>query len=302
MRPSDTRLLVLFPGALGDLCLLAPALADAVERGARVELCVQRSLVPLARLLLPRVVIGPSMDGAVMSSLFAAALDPALVTALGRAEHVHAWLARADGDGRLGERFAELGVSATLHAVPRSDAAHHVVLDYAAMLGLPEAPAPLRFTAPSASFALPWGATGADRLLIHPGAGGSAKIWAIDAFRRLAEHWRADGGEAAVLLGPAEEQQAPVWERSDHAVLTGLSILDTSAAIASAGWWLGNDSGMSHVAGALDRRGVVLFGPTRASRWRPFGGRLAAVDFAGRDPELVVGDVRAHLGVPFPRP
>ena len=35
---DDMRVLVLFPGALGDLCLLAPAVAALADRGACVEL------------------------------------------------------------------------------------------------------------------------------------------------------------------------------------------------------------------------------------------------------------------------
>lgn len=296
------RSLVLFPGALGDLCLLAPSLARVIENGVRVELCVQRMLMPIARLLLPAAEIGPPMDGAVMSSLFAASVDPVLAAALQRADRVHAWLARADGDGGVSARLGAYGAVASLHAVPRGDAPQHVVGDYAAMLELPTLPPPLRMAPPSGSASVPWSGGDAVRLVVHPGAGAAAKVWSPDGFRRVADDWRRHDGEVAVLLGPAEEDQAPTWAASGHAVLVGSSIVAAAAAIASAPSWLGNDSGMSHLAGALGRRGVVLFGPTRPARWRPLGGRLAVVEFLGRALDVVVRDVRAHLGAPFSRP
>ena len=212
---TDARLLVLFPGALGDLCLLAPSLASAMERGLHVELCVQRSLVPLARVLLPSVEIGPAIDGGLMASLFAPTVAPELADVLRRADRVHAWLRRTD-DGSLAARFAALGVSATLHAVPRDDADEHVGREYAAMLGLSDDPAPLRVTAPPSSLALPWTGGASGRLVMHPGAGAAAKVWSLDGFRRVADAWRSDGGEVAVLLGPAEEAHVARWNASGH--------------------------------------------------------------------------------------
>jgi hypothetical protein len=52
---------------------------------------------------------------------------------------------------------------------------------------------------------------------------------------------------------------------------------------------------MSHVAGVLGRRGVVLFGPTRPERWMPYGARLAAVRFDGRPMPVVAREVLAVL-------
>lgn len=296
------RLLVLFPGALGDLCLVAPSLARLVEEGVGVELCVQRTLMPLARLLLPATELGPPMDGTAMSSLFGASVDPALAAALRRAERVHAWLARADGAGAVAERLAAYGANVSLHAVPRGDGPRHVVDDYAAMLELPSPPAPVRIVPPPAPAVLPWAGPDARRLMIHPGAGAAAKVWSRDGFRRVADDWCRDGGEVAVLLGPAEEDQVPTWTASGHAMVVGSSIVEAAVAIASAPAWLGNDAGMSHLAGVLDRRGVVLFGPTRPARWRPLGGRLAVVEFRERPLDAVVRDVHAQLGAPFSRP
>jgi len=297
------RVIVLFPGALGDLCLLAPALATIAARGVRVELSIQRSLAPVASMLLPSVVLAPPIDGAVMATLFADEVDPSLRQWLRGADRLYAWLARGNADGRLSVRFGELGVAADLYAVPRTDGERHVGEEYAAALGL-AGPGILPCAAPppAVTTALPWRRAGAARLLVHPGAGARAKRWAAHGFRWVADAWKEAGGEAAVLLGPAEEEDAGPWKADGYEPLTGLSILDAARLITSAPVWIGNDSGVSHLAGALGSRGVVLFGPTRPQRWSPLGGGLTMVEFHGRSTDAVTREVLAILGVPFTAP
>jgi hypothetical protein len=294
------RLVVLFPGALGDLCLLAPALAAAAASGAHVALSVQRSLEPAATLLLPTAALGPPMDGAAMASLFTEALDPALARWLGAADRIHAWLARADRDGVVSARLAAVAVPFALHAVPRDDdAPHHASRDYALALGMTAPLVPVDAPPPIASIALPWREPPARRLVLHPGAGAPAKVWAADGFRYVADGWRKAGGEVAVLLGPAEASEAHTWTVLGHEPLVGLPIREAAAVIASAPTWIGNDSGMSHLAGALGRRGVVVFRSTRPERWRPVGGRLAVVECGSRPTEVVAHEVLTLLAVTY---
>jgi Glycosyltransferase family 9 (heptosyltransferase) len=292
------RLVVLFPGALGDLCLLAPTLAAAIARGARVELSVQRRLAAVAAMVLPTVTLGPPIDGAGMASLFGAALDPAVLRWIAGADQVHAWLARADGDGGLSTRLAGYAASVALHAVPRHDDAYHVSDDYRAALGI-DGPLPrLAVAPPPAVIGLPRGVSAG--LVCHPGAGARPKMWAADGFRRVADGWREIGGEVAVLLGPAEEDDVVFWERAGYAPISGLSIVEAAALIGSAPTWLGNDSGMSHLAGVLGRGGVVVFCATRPERWRPLGGRLVVVQPGRRSTAETARDVLARLVEPVP--
>ncbi len=296
MGAVPETIVVLFPGALGDLCLLAPVLAALGARGARVEVSVQRSLVPVLKMLLPAAGVGPPIDGAAMSSLFGGELEPALARWLVSADHVHVWFARGDRDHEASARFTALGVPATWHAVPRDDGARHVSVDYAAALGIAAPVVNARVVPPPTSVVLPWRAPGpAGRLVIHPGAGAAAKMWALDGFRRVADAWRAAGGEVAVVLGPAEHDQLGAWRAAGHGPIVGLPIADVAMLVVSAPTWLGNDSGLSHLAGALDRRGVVLFGPTRAARWRPLATGLVTVEFRDRALDAVVSDVCARL-------
>jgi ADP-heptose:LPS heptosyltransferase len=80
-------------------------------------------------------------------------------------------------------------------------------------------------------------------------------------------------------------------------VATGVELRDAAALIASAPWYVGNDSGISHLAGLLGRHGVVLFGPTRAARWRPLGGTLEPIAADDVAEEEIVARVCARLAM-----
>ncbi|HJQ83697.1 MAG TPA: glycosyltransferase family 9 protein, partial [Candidatus Binatia bacterium] len=90
-------------------------------------------------------------------------------------------------------------------------------------------------------------------------------------FVHVAHWWRAAGGAVVTIAGPAEGgEPAPLGapEARDW------PLVDVAAVLSRAALYLGNDSGISHLAGAVGAAGVVLFGPTDPRRWRPLGGRL----------------------------
>jgi heptosyltransferase III len=290
------RVIVIFPGALGDFCLLVPSLAALLAKGAVVAVSVQRALEPLATTLLPAITLGPPIDGVAMASLFAGDLASDLRTWLGGADRVHAWLGYGEVTARLA---AACDVRPSMHVVPRGDDGPHAGDEYAAACGVRPAEAGWSPAPNDSASLVRWRVPPSARLLVHPGAGSRAKCWSADGFRAVADAWVAAGGEAVVVLGPAEQDDVARWQLSSHAVLTDLDLTTAAAAIASAACWLGNDAGMTQLAGLLMRRGVVLFGPTRPERWRPRGGALEVVTFAGRPTAEVVRDVRSVLGHAF---
>jgi hypothetical protein len=292
-----TRVLLLFPGALGDLVLLAPAV-HALAENAAVEISVPRALAVLAARLLPGT-LGPPLDGAAMSTLFTAGPSPEISAWIRDADLVHAWL----GSGRPG---VERGLRAAgarevrCHAVVRADGPEHASTAYAADLGLA---GPLRAPALHVADAAPvaWRVPWESRLVLHPGAGSPSKCWPSERFREVAERWTAGGGEVVVLLGPAEDGLRATWRATGHPLATDLDLFGTAALLASAPRYLGNDSGISHLAGALGLAGIVLFGPTRPERWRPLGGRLVPIGFDADAATIVPRLAGTRLDTPTPR-
>lgn len=116
-------------------------------------------------------------------------------------------------------------------------------------------------------------------VVIHPGSGSRRKNWPADRFAILARALAAArqpvvlvGGEAdrAVLADVAVDCTAPV--------LTDLDLAALAAVLANAALYVGNDSGVTHVAGAVGAPTLAIFGPTRARRWRPHGPTVVAIE------------------------
>jgi ADP-heptose:LPS heptosyltransferase len=115
-------------------------------------------------------------------------------------------------------------------------------------------------------------------LILHPGSGGRRKRWEPEGFRKVAEWWRQRKRDrhVLILLGPAEENETKEW-RAVGETVTSLPLVQIAALLSRAELYLGNDSGVSHVAGAVGARGLVLFGPTQPHKWRPLGGNLSVM-------------------------
>src|SRR5882724_11280302 len=135
---------------------------------------------------------------------------------------------------------------------------------------------------PSSAADARWAGLTAPVLAVHPGAGGRAKRWDIAGFVQVAHWWRSRGGSVVAIAGPAEAGEPPALGAPE---VRDWPLVDLAAVLARAALYLGNDSGVSHLAGAVGAAGVVLFGPTDARRWRPLARRLVALGARGGGPD-----------------
>jgi ADP-heptose:LPS heptosyltransferase len=109
------------------------------------------------------------------------------------------------------------------------------------------------------------------RILLHPGAGSIRKRWHVSNFLCVEAGLKADGSKPEFILGPAEKNLAGELQRPGRYVhvLDDLTVL--LALLTSAGGYIGNDSGASHLAAYLGLPTVVIFGPADPERWKPVG-------------------------------
>jgi heptosyltransferase-3 len=118
------------------------------------------------------------------------------------------------------------------------------------------------------------------KILIHPGAGSIRKRWPISQFIQIERRLRTDGLKPEFILGPAEIDLAKALSDLDYP-LQQVHILeelpDLLALLESAGGYIGNDSGVSHLAAFLGLATVVIFGPTDPQRWKPIGRTVESV-------------------------
>jgi heptosyltransferase-3 len=118
-------------------------------------------------------------------------------------------------------------------------------------------------------------------LILAPGAHGFGKRWpsaryAELAIRLLGPDGIMAGGKLAVLGGPGEHPQAdPVIAAlpKDRVIdLVGQTDpLLAAAWLARADLYIGNDSGLTHLAAAAGAPTLALFGPGLPARYRPWG-------------------------------
>ena len=110
---------------------------------------------------------------------------------------------------------------------------------------------------------------------LHPGAGSKAKRWPLARFIDLAMRLAAKQNKLLIIEGPAESGLAAqiVRELPIGAAATAKSLpLDILAAvIAQSNAFVGNDSGIAHLAAALGIPSTVIFGPTLPQHWAPLG-------------------------------
>jgi lipopolysaccharide heptosyltransferase II len=145
----------------------------------------------------------------------------------------------------------------------------------------------------------------AERLLVlAPGANWPGKVWPLQRFADLVERL-SDSFDRAVVVGSAQERALGETLAKHSAIpVTNLAgstdLLEVAAVIAHACAFVGNDSGLGHIAAALQVPTLTVFGPGQPDRYRPWGTRAAIVlapneDLPALDAQTVATALRRHL-------
>lgn len=122
-------------------------------------------------------------------------------------------------------------------------------------------------------------------VVIHPGSGGRHKCWHIGNFLSIAQTLRSREIEVLFLFGPAEIER---FESMDKARLYGaarcaahLPLNGVVDLLACADAFVGNDSGVTHLAAGMGLRTFAMFGPTDPGLYKPIGPAVTVF----RDPQ-----------------
>jgi ADP-heptose:LPS heptosyltransferase len=169
--------------------------------------------------------------------------------------------------------------------------AGHRLVHLGALMGLSPPPLPVAWTAPQDSARAESLLPGGPWLVVGPTANWAGKVWPADRFVQVARALVAPGGalagaRIAVLGGPGAEERAmaaPVLAAFPDAVdLVGtLDLPEVAAVLRRAALFLGNDSGLMHLAAAAGAPTIGLFGRSSAAEYGPSGPRAVAVEADG---------------------
>ncbi|MEP6849692.1 MAG: glycosyltransferase family 9 protein [Acidobacteriota bacterium] len=109
--------------------------------------------------------------------------------------------------------------------------------------------------------------------LLHPAAAFATKQWAAENFARTVEFLTEKG---LGVIAVAAKSETAVLERltaqSDvpMATFNDLSLPEITALASKAKLFVGNDSGIAHIAAAVNTPSVVIFGSSNRNNWRPW--------------------------------
>jgi heptosyltransferase III len=216
------------------------------------------------------------------------------------------WDAQGPGSARLSSRFTAI-TSALLFAAPDSPLAAqmraHGVRDVVQQAPFPSTSIPIvdyhlslfpasalcdedRLPCVTLSGAALPGAAGA--VVIHPGSGSPRKNWPLERFVELARLLEADGRKVRWIAGPAEEGLAvppsvSLWR--EHSLVT------LAATLASCALYVGNDSGVTHLAASCGCATIALFDAARPAVWAPRGRNVTVISSDTERMEISLIDV-----------
>lgn len=112
------------------------------------------------------------------------------------------------------------------------------------------------------------------RLALHPGSGSERKNWPEPRWRefvgrlvaRTNHHLLLVGGEAE---GDRLSRLVPPGANDRVELAVRRPLVELAEKLATVDFFLGHDSGISHLAAALGLPGLALWGPTNPAVWRP---------------------------------
>jgi ADP-heptose:LPS heptosyltransferase len=123
-------------------------------------------------------------------------------------------------------------------------------------------------------------------IVVHPGSGSKKKVWPLDRFLELIHYFQGHfDSRILIVLGPAEGPEVQKafggmeWELGLTAPLLvkGLSLLELASVMEGCRLFIGNDSGITHMAAALGIPTIAIFGPSDHKIWFPKGEKVFVV-------------------------
>lgn len=109
--------------------------------------------------------------------------------------------------------------------------------------------------------------------LIHPAAALETKQWATENFAEIADEVTARGLTPVAIVTPAERPvlESLIKQATNRVVgFYSLSLPEVTALASRASLFVGNDSGIAHIAAAAGAPCVVIFGSSNVAHWRPW--------------------------------
>lgn len=248
------RRLLIRPGAIGDFLLCLPAI-ECLRAGYTEVWAASRNL-PLARFASrTRAIPATGLD---LLGLPGVAPPAGLIGELRTFDSIVSWYGSARPEFRQAMSDLELPFD-FLPALPETGLSLHAsdfYMQHAASIAGRVAEAIPRLDCPHRDEQF---------IAIHPFSGSPGKNWPLERYVKLAEllhphmpvKWILEPGAPRIEAGDTEPPTEDLYR--------------LACRLACARLYIGNDSGITHLAAAAGTRVLALFGPTDPARWAPRG-------------------------------
>lgn len=323
MQLNSSRILVFRGGAVGDFILTIPVLTALREHRPHAGVilyCHERmSALASACRLADKV---ESIDGVGVSRLFVRDAGQAggLETPVQPGDDVISYI--SDPDGLVRGNLLRAGAGSVAVGNPSVENGHAAdwMMRPLAEIGIKvTGPAIPRLQLPAKLIEkgrqevaeLPGCGGGRAAVVIHAGSGSPKKNWPADRFAALARRLRDECGLRAVFtVGEADAavRDALAGALREFTAVSGRNLLEVASLLGACAGYVGNDSGITHMAAALGVPTVALFGPTDPAAWGPRGSNVLIIrapgetggNMSGIDQDHVFKCVARHLTAPNP--
>jgi len=115
----------------------------------------------------------------------------------------------------------------------------------------------------------------ANLAVLHPGSSGAGKCWHLNNFLNIGSKLASKDVQVLFLLGPAELDRFSRKTIRDISrvgkCLVNPSLSRVVGLLACADVFLGNDTGVTHLAAAMGVKTLAVFGPTNPKVYKPVG-------------------------------
>lgn len=137
--------------------------------------------------------------------------------------------------------------------------------------------------------------------LIHPAAAFATKQWKTENFAEIVDYLTGKGFSCVAVTAPSERQilrDLTDNARSNCVVFDDLRLPEITALASRSKLFVGNDSGIAHIAAAVATPAVVIFGSSNIAHWRPWNRAPAEIVYE----ELPCQPCHGYFCEKFPAP
>ena len=305
------RIVVIRGGAIGDFVLTLPAI-DLLREAwpqARLEILGYPHIVALAKNRFHAETVR-SIEAGPLARFFArdAELPGDWVGYFAKFDLIVSYL--FDPDGVFEENVCRCAVGDFLSCFRQIDGGEHAAKQWARPLErlglvLNDCAARLYPAEADRIFArnfLP----GEGTIALHPGSGSRTKNWPSENWIALLERLLRERPESSLLVVGGEADESQVAElrgvfRGRIGFAMNLSLVELAAVLERCAFFVGHDSGVSHIAAAVGTQCLLLFGPSDPAVWAPANNNVRVLRApGGKMADLPTNEVFASLLIEGP--